>query len=390
MRILWFNPSFLDYRVPLYYQLYKKALGEFYIAYSSKRNPKRVNAKIKELLGDNAINFDDEKLIKIGKKSDFANSSLVIPWQKGLIKRTKDIKPDIIITEGYFQWTMAAYYLSIKLKIPIMIAYERTEHTERMAQKWRVNYRKYISSKVSGFLVNGELTKKYIKDVFGQPEDRIYVGAMCADSKSLSKSVSTISKEVINETLKKHNIGQNNLIFIYVGQLIERKGVKYLLDGWKEYIGNNCNSVLVIVGDGYLKKELKSKVDKEGIENVIMVGHVDYSEIYKYYAISNVFVLPTLEDNWSLVVPEAMACGLPVATSIYNGCWPELIKKENGKVFDPLEKKQVIEVLEYFTKNQDKLLEMGKESKKIESQYSPENVAKIIYNACESIVNNVI
>jgi glycosyltransferase involved in cell wall biosynthesis len=52
--------------------------------------------------------------------------------------------------------------------------------------------------------------------------------------------------------------------------------------------------------------------------------------------------MPTLEDNWSLVVPEAMACGKPVLCSTLNGCWPELVKDDvNGWTFDPTDAGQL-------------------------------------------------
>ena len=52
----------------------------------------------------------------------------------------------------------------------------------------------------------------------------------------------------------------------------------------------------------------------------------ELQELYKYYALCDVFIMPTLEDNWCLVIPEAMACGKPVACSIYNGGHYELVQ----------------------------------------------------------------
>lgn len=105
--------------------------------------------------------------------------------------------------------------------------------------------------------------------------------------------------------------------------------------------------------------------------------------VYKYYAIADVFILPTLEDNWSLVVPEAMSCGLPVATSIYNGCAPELVKKDiNGIVFDPLSQESLINAFDYFH-HQD-LTQMGKKSKELEIPFNTENCAK---RFCQTINN---
>jgi len=71
--------------------------------------------------------------------------------------------------------------------------------------------------------------------------------------------------------------------------------------------------------------------------NACFAGKVDYDQIAIYYRSSDVFVIPTLQDNWSLGVPEAIACGLPVACSQYNGCHPELVTSENGWVFEPMD-----------------------------------------------------
>lgn len=100
-----------------------------------------------------------------------------------------------------------------------------------------------------------------------------------------------------------------------------------------------------------------------------------YDEIYKYYAIADVYILPTIEDNWSLVIPEAMSCGLPVATSVYNGCHVELIHEgENGITFDTYKQENLINALAYF--HQYNLIEMGKKSIEIERTFNTENCAK--------------
>ena len=79
-----------------------------------------------------------------------------------------------------------------------------------------------------------------------------------------------------------------------------------------------------------------------------------------------------------------MACGLPIACSIYNGCHPELVKKdENGITFDPLNERSIIETLSYF--HQQDLEKMGKKSIEIESEYNPENTSNNIINAVKSI-----
>jgi glycosyltransferase involved in cell wall biosynthesis len=90
--------------------------------------------------------------------------------------------------------------------------------------------------------------------------------------------------------------------------------------------------------------------------------------------------MPTLEDNWSLVIPEAMACGLPVATTYYNGCYPELIQEgKNGFVFDSLRQEDILRTLKAF--KQMDLKAMGRESQRIEQDFSTQVVAGRIFNS---------
>ena len=160
--------------------------------------------------------------------------------------------------------------------------------------------------------------------------------------------------------------------------MISRKGISFLLDGWRVHINSHPEDRLLLVGEG---PELEIyKEDSQKMSSVIFTGGVDYAEIHKYYAISDVFIIPTLEDNWSLVVPEAMACGLPIACSIYNGCHPELVHKDiNGVTFDPLEVSSVVETLDYF--HHVDLKTFGEASKKIEKDYNPEKTANNIMRA---------
>jgi len=83
-----------------------------------------------------------------------------------------------------------------------------------------------------------------------------------------------------------------------------------------------------------------------GLDFVRFAGRVHYGDMPAYYAACDALVMPTLEDNWSLVVPEAMAAGKPVLCSVHNGCWPELVHDgENGWVFDPLDRDATARVL---------------------------------------------
>ena len=374
-RILWVNPSFLDYRIPLYRELNRILDDSFYLVYSKFRIPDRCENKIRNALGDHAVSIRSEKIVSLGKRSDFANSGVNIPIPRGLYSAIASVHPDLVIAEGFFQFTPMALLYCLFHRIPLWIAYERTAHTERNCPWYRALYRKMISKFVSGYLANGQLTKEYLRS-WGIPDERIHTGSMCADSVNLAAGVSSMTPEDIAGVKCGLHL-RAGMTFLFCGQIIPRKGCKYLLQGWCQHVKDFPDDNLLLVGDG---PDLPAFRERFGtVPGIHFTGSVDYDLIYRYYAVSDVFILPTLEDNWSLVVPEAMACGLPVATSVYNGCYPEFATQGNGMTFDPLKEGDIQRVLAAF--HEADLKAMGVRSREIEQDYSPVRTAERIARA---------
>ena len=150
------------------------------------------------------------------------------------------------------------------------------------------------------------------------------------------------------------------------------------MDAWRKHVQKYPADHLILIGNGELFSEYKSKFGD--CISIHFMGRVPYDEVYKYYAVSDVFVIPTLEDNWCLVVPEAMSCGMPVACSKYNGGAIDLIKEgENGTIFDPLNPSSMLAALGYF--HGKDLKAMGAKSIQLEKPYNTENSAMRVYNS---------
>lgn len=388
MKVLYANPLFYDYRLPFYKRLNELFGGDFYIMYSETRYKNRYDklyAHIPEVMGHNAIPFKGEKLYNTYEhsfKKYNPEKGKKIPFTHGFIKTIWEINPDVLITEGFFQWTPLVIVYSILRRKPVFMGYERTCHTERSTGLIKKLHRKFTDLFIKGYLVNGSETIKYLKTL-GISEDKIFIGGMNADSEGLVNAIKDFPEKEKN-ILKKRYKHENGLIYLFSGQIVERKGVKYLLEAWIEHIKRHSNDTLVLIGYGDLYNTLKIQYAKE--QSIFLEGRVDYNDVYKYYAIADVFILPTIEDNWSLVIPEAMACGLPVATSIYNGCYPELVKKDiNGITFDTFKKESIVEALDYF--HHKDLKELGHNSIELEKPFNTYNCAQREYEAIKSIIN---
>lgn len=381
MKILWISPWFGNYRIPVYENLNKLSEGNFYIICSKENTSELVREKLKRTLGDHAIIMSGEKRMTMGNEtSDFANSALVIKKQPGLYKAIKSVNADVIITEGFGGWAPAGIRYAVTHRKKLCMFYERTAYVERNSPTWRSMYRKVIGIPVDHFLINGTLTEEYLNNDLHFKNTPKVKGCMCADSFGLSNAVAKVTnkdKQTLRDELKL----KQGLTFLFVGQLVDRKGIKELLAVWHKHISQYPDDNLLVIGKGILEHALKEKYTSDSIH---ILGGINYDELYRYYALCDVFIMPTLEDNWCLVIPEAMACGKPVACSIYNGGHYELVQDGvNGYKFDPLKPDSIIRTLAKF--HQADLQSMGKKSIEIESDFTPDKAAQRIFNACQKV-----
>lgn len=391
MRVLYCNPIFFEYRLPFYQELVRLFHNEFYVLYSPTRykmcNKEEFCKQIKFKLGKNAIPLENEHIFDTYSKQwdEMPNieKSKRIPFTRGLMRTISKIKPDILITEGYFQWTPLVLLYGILYHIPVYMGYERTLHTERNTGKIKTLQRKLFNRFFAGFLVNGQETKKYLESL-GVSTSKIHIGGMSADASYLRNGIASITAENKKLIKNQYQRDENGLIFLFVGQIVERKGVGLLLQVWEKHLQIHPEDVLLLVGNGDQLNEFRSKYTNES--SIHLLGKVAYETIYNFYAIADVFILPTIEDNWSLVVPEAMACGLPIATSVYNGCHPELVHKDvNGITFDPFKEETIVYALDYF--HHKNLKVMGQKSIELEKEFNTENCARRVYEALKNSVS---
>ncbi len=382
MNITWVTRSFLDYRIPVFASLNEQCGNRLTLIYNAPFIPPKVNEKTKKILGVNAWGLTGEYNIGFKENLNFANKGGNIPFQPGLLKAIRRSQPDVIVCDGFFQWTFAAIFHHLVHGTPIVMCYERTMHTERTCPWYRTWYRKIVMRSIAHICCNGVLSAEYVRHL-GYPADKISCGHMAADIEGLTASEDSSSPNQILFMRKKY--GVLGIMFLFVGRMIPLKGLKYLLEAYRHFQANFPGQVtLILVGDGPEMGAYQSM----GIPGVVFAGNCPYDEIASFYRAADVFIIPTLEDNWSLVVPEAMACGLPIASSVYNGCHPELVTPENGWIFDPLDAESIRNVLHRIVSARDSLPEMGQKSHDIVfASHTPAHAAKAVLNACQQVLS---
>ena len=120
--------------------------------------------------------------------------------------------------------------------------------------------------------------------------------------------------------------------FLFAGKLKKRKGVDLIIKAVKilkkkKSFNSYCN--FLILGDGYMKKNLKNFVKKYNLNNIKFGSFKNQKQLAKLYKLSDVFIMPSTREPWGLTVNEAMASGNAIIVSDNVGCSYDLVK--NGK-----------------------------------------------------------
>jgi len=130
----------------------------------------------------------------------------------------------------------------------------------------------------------------------------------------------------------------NKKIILFVGQFIYRKGIDLLLEASNFF---NDDYLFIFVG-GKPSDLKKFGYDESIFKNVLLINFLTKEELGKYYLIADLFVLPTREDIWGLVINEALAFGLPVITTKYCNAGLELVNNNNGIIIDVLTVENIV------------------------------------------------
>jgi glycosyltransferase involved in cell wall biosynthesis len=115
-------------------------------------------------------------------------------------------------------------------------------------------------------------------------------------------------------------IGQDFEVILFVGILLDAKGIAELLDAFTDLSHKRPLAHLYYVGKGPFQKMLVARVRERGIqERVHFIGAVAHTDLATWYSAASVFCLPSWEEGVPNVVLEAMACGTPVVATDVGG-----------------------------------------------------------------------
>lgn len=339
------------YRVPLFEELSRQHRIDLHVYFCAETH------KIRKWSVIHSESYNYEVLPGV----TFENSNISFHINPSIITKIIKGKYDVIIISGNPDFTTYATFITSKLlKIPIVWWSEGIESAQSKLGKLITPLTKYIVKNVDSIVVPGSLSKAYHVKIGANPE-KIFFAPNIVNNEQFIKNCHNFKAK--KNDFKKELGFENKKIILYVGQLIERKGVEYLISAYEKLKDEEENIALVIVGDGNFKDRLEAICNDNNIEDVYFKGWVSEEQKILFYTISDLFVFPTLKDVWGLVVNEAMCCGLPVISTKAAGSSVDMIiTGENGYIVDPKDEKQIYFTMKDVLLDEIKQGKMGKKS----------------------------
>lgn len=172
----------------------------------------------------------------------------------------------------------------------------------------------------------------------------------------------------------------NKFRVIFVG-ICARKGVHYLLQAIKELKIRDLELCLI----GRISDEVRPVLKKYS-GHFKYLGGIAHRELYKYYSQGSVFVIPSLEDGFSLSMLEAMACGLPVICSTNTGAKDVVRQDLDGFIIPVRNIESLKEKIIYLYNHPQVSKDMGRQARmRIESNFTWSHYGKRIIEIYEKI-----
>ena len=235
--------------------------------------------------------------------------------------------------------------------------------------------------KAKAVIALSESVKNEVVKYHSIEPEKIHVVYSGVDSQTFTPE----NRQIYSDEIRaKHNLTPDQTVLVFAGNPFERKGLEYVLRAASEI---QKNTTLLVLGK-YSQAEYNqfTKIAEEvGVKDkTIFVGLT--KDISKYFAASDIFVLPTLYEPFGLVILEAMASGLPVITSKLAGAAELITDGKDGMLLnDPKDVNDISEKLNYLINDKVSRENIAKAARATAEKYTWERTAKGMLEVFEKV-----
>ena len=207
-------------------------------------------------------------------------------------------------------------------------------------------------------LVFSHNEKLYLKDI----GNVIWNGSACGVD--INKFDIKRKQEYRKEIRNRYSILDNDMVYGFVGRITTDKGINELFSAYKKLLEEKKNAHLFMVGN----PEIDKTIDKELYDwiiqqkNIIFVGFT--SEVEKYLAAMDLYILPSYREGFGMGVIEAEAMGVPVIVTNIPGPIDAMVENETGLIIEKKNINDLFKAMNKLYKNEEVLNKFSKMANK--------------------------
>lgn len=341
------------YRVPFFIKLSKHPSIDLFVYFCAKKHKERKW----DVFESDRYNYE----ILSGVTLNFAGNSYHV--NPSIASKLIREKYDAVIIGGYSNFTtQMAFVISKLLKTPVILWSESTQNEPNMLRTLSKPLTGFITRHATAYIAASTSAKDFFI-ANGASAEKIFVPPNTVNTDFFTKE--SLKYKIKKNELKRELGIINSKVILYIGQLIKRKGIEFLLFAYKKLKEEYDDVGLAVVGSGPLKKELLDLCQRENIKDVYFIGFIQQKQLPLYYSIADLFILPSLVETFGLVINEAMACGLPVITTKVAGAKDLINPGENGFIVDEANVDQLYLAIKEIILNDKVMIKMGETSLEI-------------------------
>ena len=360
------------YRVPVFNALAARDDIDLHVVFLSQTDPnlRQWDVPLSE------IRFSFEVLPSFRRRIKKYNLLL----NRGLTRALARQRPEAILCGGYnyvASWQAALW--ARKRRIPFLLWIESTAFDQRKKRALVEGLKRKFFGLCSGFVVPGRSSADYLRE-FDVPDRKIFRAPNAVDNAFFSEGAQEARRDAANVRTR---LELPDRYFLYVGRLVEAKGVFELLDAYAK-LEESLRSIigLVFVGGGKARSQLESRAAPVVPGKIRFVGFVQKEQLPAYYALCDALMFPTHSDPWGLVVNEAMASGSAIVTTDVAGCAADLVENGgNGFVVASKSVTPLADAMQNLVSHDELRRQMGLRSIDRIQDYSPDACAAGIARA---------
>lgn len=302
---------------------------------------------------------------------------LVLPLRSyGIFSRLSRGGFDAVWVHGYYNLNcLQAIFAARLLRIPVILRSEAPLNDRVRTKTTRLVKRFFFTilrQAVHCIAITGKAHVEYWQQYLGSGMP-IFFMPYAVDNQYFSRRAADAS-EKREELRRELNMQAGRLVFLFASKLQTRKRCIDLVDAFlklSQAPGVEPPAYLLIIGDGEERVALERRIQESGVSSIRMLGFRNQSELQRFFDLCDVFILPSIHEQWGLIVNEVMNAGRAVVLSDEVGCHPELVEDgTNGFIFPAQNVDALSAILHRFIEDPSLARAMGEKGLKTIARYS--------------------